>query len=92
MKRYTIYAALCGIAFTACTPCQGQTQETNDSTDMFWRHLQLNEVVVTGVTGDTKLKHTPSAVSLLRSKDLRQIPSTNIVDAIAKLPGHHGWR
>lgn len=87
MKRYTIYAALCGIAFTVCTPCQGQTQETNDSTDMFWRHLQLNEVVVTGVTGDTKLKHTPSAVSLLRSKDLRQIPSTNIVDAIAKLPG-----
>ena len=87
MKRNTIYAALCGIAFTVCTPCQGQTQETNDSTDMFWRHLQLNEVVVTGVTGDTKLKHTPSAVSLLRSKDLRQIPSTNIVDAIAKLPG-----
>ena len=67
MKRNTIYAALCGIAFTVCTPCQGQTQETNDSTDMFWRHLQLNEVVVTGVTGDTKLKHTPSAVSLLRS-------------------------
>ena len=29
----------------------------SDSTDVFFRHLKLNELVVTGVTGDTKLKN-----------------------------------
>ncbi len=85
MDKPFIRTILSGTLFFFSFTCLAQ--EATDSTDMFWRHLELNEVVVTGVTGDAKLKHTPSAVSILRSKDLRQTPSTNIVDAIAKMPG-----
>ena len=59
----------------------------SDSTDVFYRHLKLNELVVTGVTGDTKLKHSTAPISLISGKELRQTTSTNIIDAIAKQPG-----
>ena len=62
-------------------------QHAKDSTDVFYRHLQLNEVMVTGVTGDTKLKHSTAPISLVTGKELRQTTSTNIIDAVAKEPG-----
>ena len=62
-------------------------EHPSDSTDMFFRHLKLNELVVTGVTGDTKLKNSTAPISIVSSKELRQTTSTNIVDAIAHQPG-----
>ena len=59
----------------------------SDSTDVFFRHLKLNELVVTGVTGDTKLKNSTAPISIVSDKELRQTTSTNIIDAIAKQPG-----
>ena len=59
----------------------------SDSTDVFYRHLKLNELVVTGVTGDTKLKNSTAPISIVSGKELRQTTSTNIIDAIAKQPG-----
>lgn len=59
----------------------------SDSTDVFFRHLKLNELVVTGVTGDTKLKNSTAPISIVSGKELRQTTSTNIIDAIAKQPG-----
>ena len=59
----------------------------SDSTDVFFRHLKLNELVVTGVTGDTKLKNSTAPISIISGKELRQTTSTNIIDAIAKQPG-----
>ena len=59
----------------------------NDSTDVFYKHLKLNELVVTGVTGDTKLKNSTAPISIVSGKELRQTTSTNIIDAIAKQPG-----
>ena len=59
----------------------------SDSTDVFFRHLKLNELVVTGVTGDTKLKNATAPISIISGKELRQTTSTNIIDAIAKQPG-----
>ena len=59
----------------------------SDSTDVFYRHLKLNELVVTGVTGDTKLKHSTAPISVISGKELRLTTSTNIIDAIAKQPG-----
>ena len=59
----------------------------SDSTDVFFLHLNLNELVVTGVTGDTKLKNYTAPVSIVSGKELRQTTSTNIIDAIAKQPG-----
>ena len=62
-------------------------QYEKDSTDVFYRHLQLNEVMVTGVTGNTKLKHSTVPISVVTGKELRQLTSTNIIDAVAKEPG-----
>ena len=44
-----------------------------DSTDVFYRHLQLNEVVVTGLAGDSKIKEMPASVSVIRPADLSAI-------------------
>lgn len=62
-------------------------KQMEDSTDVFYRHLQLNEVMVTGVTGDTKLKHSTSPISVVTGKELRGTASTNVIDAVAKQPG-----
>ena len=58
-----------------------------DSSDVFYRHLKLNELVVTGVTGDTKIKHSPTPVSVVSNRELHQTSSTNIIDAVARQPG-----
>ena len=55
----------------------------SDSSDVFYRHLKLNELVVTGVTGDTKLKNSTAPISIVSGKELRQTTSTNIIDAIS---------
>ncbi|MBP5339434.1 MAG: TonB-dependent receptor [Prevotella sp.] len=54
---------------------------------MFFRHLRLNELTVTGVTGDTKLKYATAPVSVISSQTLRATASANIIDAIAHQPG-----
>lgn len=59
----------------------------SDSSDVFYRHLKLNELLVTGVTGSTKLKNSTAPISIVNSKELRQTTSTNIIDAIALQPG-----
>ena len=62
-------------------------QHEKDSADVFYKHLQLNEVMVTGVTGDTKLKHATAPISVVTGKELRGTAATNIIDAVAKQPG-----
>jgi len=62
-----------------------QTQP--DTTDVFFRHLKLNELVVTGVTGDTKLKNSSFPITIVSGKEIRSTASTNIIDAIAQQPG-----
>ena len=62
-------------------------QSTTDSTDVFYHHLKLNEVTVTGVAGETHLKHSPAPITVVSGKDLLAVPATNIVDAIARQPG-----
>ena len=84
--RYIILPLLC-----ICTAMAAQEdnkhQHAEDSTDVFFRHLQLNELTVTGVTGDTKLKHATAPVSIVSPQVLRSTASTNIIDAIAHQPG-----
>lgn len=60
---------------------------TEDSTDVFFRHLQLNELTVTGVTGDTKLKHATAPINIVTPQVLRATAATNIIDVIAHQPG-----
>ena len=49
--------------------------------------IEKNEVVITGVNLATTLKQTPTPVSIVRRDYLDENISTNIIDAIAKLPG-----
>jgi iron complex outermembrane receptor protein len=48
---------------------------------------ELNDVVVTGVSKATEVKESPVAITLVNEKELQATTSTNIVDAISKLPG-----
>ena len=90
-KLYFILSLLCiSMAVTAQNEHQHKHrnhEHPNDSTDVFFKHLKLNELVVTGVTGDTKLKNSTAPISIVSGKTLRQTTSTNIIDAIAKQPG-----
>ena len=65
----------------------GGAARGEDSTDVFFRHLKLNEVMVTGVTGETKLKHSTAPIAVVAGRELRQAASTNIIDAVARQPG-----
>ena len=48
---------------------------------------QMDEVVVTGTSRATDLRKDPIPILVMDSKGLDQILSTNIIDAISKLPG-----
>lgn len=49
-------------------------QETvPDSMDVFYKHLQINETVITGLAGDAKMKEMPAPVSVIRPADLAGI-------------------
>ena len=90
-KTYIILSLLCVCITTTAqdvhTHHHYNHEHPSDSTDVFYQHLKLNEMVVTGVTGDTKLKNSTTPISIVSGKELRQTTSTNIIDAIAKQPG-----
>ena len=83
--KYIILPLLCLSAAMAAQEVKHHHEQ--DSTDVFFRHLQLNELTVTGVTGETKLKHATAPVSVITPQVLRATSSTNIIDAISHQPG-----
>ena len=88
MKRlYIILPLLCICSAVAAQENVIEHHHADDSTDVFFRHLQLNELTVTGVTGDTKLKHSTAPVSIVTPQVLRATAASNIIDAIARQPG-----
>lgn len=48
---------------------------------------EINEVVVTALTGNSLIRRTPSPISYVTKKELEQQSSTNIIDALSKQPG-----
>ena len=58
-----------------------------DTSDVFFRHLELNEIVVTGVTGQTKQKHASAPIAFLSPRQLRSSVAVNPVDIVAHQPG-----
>ena len=84
--RYIILPLLC-VCMAVAAQDNSKHHHIEDSTDVFFRHLNLNEVTVTGVTGDTKLKHATAPVSIVTPQILKATASTNIIDAIAHQPG-----
>ena len=82
MKSYlSILLLVC-----ACTMAAQETAVL-DSTDVFFRHIELKQVVVTGPTGAVKLQDMSMPAGIVDRNRLRMTPATNIVDAVAKLPG-----
>ena len=69
--------------------CMAVTAQENapDSTDIFYRHLQINETVVTGLAGDSKMKEMPAPVSVIRPEELSARAGSNIINIIATEPG-----
>ena len=49
--------------------------------------VENNAVIITGVGVATQIKKSPFQVSLLRKDDLLQTTATNIIEALAKIPG-----
>ena len=50
-------------------------------------NASLNEVVVTGLTGQSLMKDSPTPISVVTSRQLQTSSSSNIIDAIAHQPG-----
>ena len=50
-------------------------------------NAQLNEVVVTGLTGKSLMKNSPTPISVVTTQQLRTTLSTNIIDALSHEPG-----
>ena len=70
-----------------CLGVASAAQDTPDSADVFFGHLKLSEIKVTGVTGKTKIKNSTFPVAVLSGKDLQSASATNIIDAISRQPG-----
>ena len=82
MKKAIIVLSLLSVCMAATAQ-----ESVPDSTDVFYKHLQINEIVVTGLAGDTKMKEMPAPVSVVRPADLAARAGGNIIDAIAAEPG-----
>ena len=80
-KTIIVLSLLC-----VCVAATAQ-ESTPDSTDIFYKHLQLNEIVVTGLAGDSKMKEMPAPVSVICPADLTARAGGNIINAIATEPG-----
>ena len=64
-----------------------RAQSDKDSADIYFHHLDLNEVIVTSPVGQLKRKQTSTPISVVTRKEIRQTASANIIDAVAKQPG-----
>ena len=62
-------------------------QQHTDSTDIFHKHLKLNAVVVTGLTGEVHLNEAPAPISVIQPIELQARASSNVISAIAREPG-----
>lgn len=70
-----------------CVCAEAMAQAQPDSADIYFQHLDLNEVVVITPVGQMKRRQAPTPISIVTQQSLRQTASTNIVDAIARQPG-----
>lgn len=71
-------------AYTASVNINGATAQDFELSETL---IEKNEVVVTGVNLATNVKQNPAPISVIRRDYLDQHISTNIIDAIAKIPG-----
>lgn len=82
MKKTIIILSLLSVCIAATAQ-----EIAPDTTDVFYKHLQINETIVTGLAGDVKMKEMPAPVSVIRPADLAARTGGNIISAIATEPG-----
>ena len=82
--RKMIRRLTAGLALLAALSAAAQEP---DSTDVFYQHLELGEVVVTGLVGEARVKEMPSPISVIQPGELHSRAATNIIGAIAREPG-----
>ena len=70
-----------------CVCMTASAQSETDSADIYFNHLNLNEIVVSSPVGQIKRKQSATPISVVTHRTLRQTSSTNIIDAVAKQPG-----
>ncbi|SHK92191.1 iron complex outermembrane recepter protein [Chitinophaga jiangningensis] len=75
------------IGYAAYTEVINIEGATNHDFELSETLIEKNEVVVTGVNMATSAKSNPVPISIIRKDDLDQHISTNIIDAISKVPG-----
>ena len=75
--------------FFVCLLClqQATAQKITAQEDTSVKIKNLNEVIITGVSAATEKQKFSMPVSILTQKDFLQNASTNIIDAIAAVPG-----
>ncbi len=71
-------------AYTATVSINGATTQNFELSETL---IEKNEVVITGVNMATSAKNNPVPVSIIRRDDMDKQISTNIIDAISKVPG-----
>ena len=71
-------------AFTTTVIINGATTHDFELAETL---IEKNEVVITGVNMATSVKQNPTPISVIRKEYLDQQISTNIIDAISKIPG-----
>ena len=82
MKKIFLFLSLSLL----CVAAAAQQSEP-DSTDVFFKHLELKEIVVTGLAGDAKMKEMSTPISVIRPADLSSRAGGNIIHIIATQPG-----
>ena len=70
-----------------CVCSTASAQSEPDSADIYFHHLNLDEIIVTSPVGQLKRKQSATPVSVVTGKTLHQTASSNIIDAVAKQPG-----
>ncbi len=82
LKRTIIALSLLPVCVAAAA------QESHqDSTDVFFKHLELKEIVVTGLAGEAKMKEMSAPVSVIRPAELKASSGGNIINIISREPG-----
>ncbi len=87
MKNRLLSLPLLLVSLTAQVSYGREAVLLSDTTDMFYKHLSLKEVVVTGSTGETTISESATPVRYISEADLQGRSGTNIVDAISTEPG-----
>lgn len=77
----TLFLLLCG------TTAHAQKADITDKHQHIDTCAHLEEIIVTGVTGNAKIRETPAPVSTIPHAALTTHQSTNIIDAISRQPG-----